>query len=309
MVFPNTLNLTDTFILRAQLLKEIRHFFEQHNFLEVETPLRIPQNAPERHIDPVLSEDWFLQTSPELCMKRILAQGYNRIFQLCKCFRQEERGKQHLPEFTMLEWYETHISTTELMQTTENLIRHLCQHLLDQSTLSYQGYLIDMASPFKYYTVQELFNLFSPISYEKALATNQFDEIIGTTIAPQLGFDQPVFIDKYPITQSVLATTDSSNPSLANRFELYIAGMEICNGCEELTDKSIQKDRFFLENQVREKMNKHISSLPSAFLMEMNHLPPCAGNALGIDRLCMLFTNAPNIENTVFFPPEKLILF
>lgn len=294
------------FHLRAKIFQEIRHYFEQHHFTEVETPIRIPANAPERYIDPIYSEEWVLQTSPELCMKRLLADGWNRIFQICKCFRQEEYGRFHLPEFTMLEWYETNISTHELMQTTQDLLLYLCTQLTGQSTFFYQGHTIDVTPPFEVFSVSKLFEQYSSITLREALETDRFDEEIGISIAPQLGFSKPVFITQYPLHQSVLSAPDPTNPALADRFELYIAGMEICNGCTELTDKDAQTDRFQQEVDTRTKLKKPPQPMPTAFLKELSNLPPCAGNALGLDRLCMLFSNASQIQDVIFFPPEKL---
>ena len=294
------------FRLRTHIIQEIRRYFEQHYFLEVDTPIRIPVNAPEQYVDPIYSEDWVLQTSPETCMKRLLAHGWNRIFQMCKCFRQEEYGQYHLPEFTMLEWYETHITTRELMQTTQQLLSYLCHQITNGSTLVYQGHAIDFAPPFDTYTVADLFKEYSFISMEEAVATDRFDEEMGMLIAPQLGYSKPVFVTKYPLYQSVLAAADPANPDLADRFELYIAGMEISNGCTELTNKETQTNRFRAEIDLRTSLGKPAQPMPEEFLKDMSTLLPCAGNALGVDRLCMLFANVSAIQDIIFFPPEKL---
>ena len=302
MYFPNP----HIFHLRANILQEIRHYFQEHHFLEVETPIRIPVNAPEQYVDPIYSENWMLQTSPEICMKRLLAHGWKRIFQICKCFRQEEYGQYHLPEFTMLEWYETHLTTHELMETTQQLLNYLCRQITQDSVLSYQEHTIDFTPPFDIYTVSELFDKYSSFSMEEAVSANRFDEEMGLLIAPQLGFSKPVFVAKYPLYQSVLATPDSTNSTLADRFELYIAGMEIANGCTELTDVETQTNRFRAEIDLRVSLQKPKQPMPKAFLRDMPTLPPCAGNALGVDRLCMLFANVATIQDIVLFPPETL---
>ncbi|MBW2486944.1 MAG: EF-P lysine aminoacylase GenX, partial [Deltaproteobacteria bacterium] len=137
--------LKKNFLLRARIIQAVRRFFHESDYLEVETPIRIPAPAPEAHIDAVASGDWFLQTSPELCMKRLLAAGFPRIFQICKCFRQAERGHRHLPEITLLEWYRTGSTYQDLMDECEALIMSVARRMGSSDILAYQGRRIKLA--------------------------------------------------------------------------------------------------------------------------------------------------------------------
>lgn len=168
---------------RARIVSHIRAFFVADDFLEVETPHRIPCNAPELYIDAQASGDQVLHTSPELCMKRLLAAGYPQIFQLCHCWRADERGSRHLPEFTMLEWYRAHCDYQQLMADCEKLLAGLCPDGL----LSYQERTINMTPPFERLSLAEAFCRYANLSLEQALAEDCFDELYTEQVEPQLG--------------------------------------------------------------------------------------------------------------------------
>jgi len=287
---------------RARMMQTIRAFFVAQAFLEVDTPYRIPCNAPEAHIDPVTSGEQVLHTSPELCMKRLLAAGYERIFQLCHCWRAEERGQRHLGEFTMLEWYRAESDYTDLMNDCEQLLRALCP----QGTLSYQGASITLQDPFERLTLSDAFDRYAPMSLTEAIGNTCFDEIYTQHIEPNLGKHQPTFITHYPADMAALARLCPEDPDHAERFELYIAGMELANAFSELNDPAEQRQRFVAEQALREQMGKAPSPLPEPFLQELEHLPPSAGIALGIDRLAMLLTDSTTIDGVVAFTPEML---
>lgn len=289
-------------IQRARILSEIRAFFTLDHFLEVETPQRIPCNAPELYIDPVASGDHSLHTSPELCMKRLLAAGYPRIFQICHCWRAAERGQKHLPEFTMLEWYRSHSDYTELMLDCEKLIRHL----VPSATLVYQNQQIDLTTAFERLTLEQSFDRYAPVSLQQALADDCFEEHYCQYVEPQLGITKPTFIHDFPTSMAALARTKNNDPLHAERFELYIAGVEIANAFSELTDAEEQRQRFTVEEQQRRALGKQPSALPEPFLTELSLMPPSAGIALGIDRLIMLLTDADTIDKVVAFCPEDL---
>ncbi|WP_316348934.1 EF-P lysine aminoacylase EpmA [Desulfuromonas acetoxidans] len=287
---------------RARMMQTIRAFFVAQEFLEVDTPYRIPCNAPEAHIDPVTSGEQVLHTSPELCMKRLLAAGYERIFQLCHCWRAEERGQRHLNEFTMLEWYRAESDYTDLMNDCEQLLRALCP----QETLSYQGASITLQDPFERLTLSAAFDRYAPMSLTEAIDNTCFDKIYTQHIEPNLGRHQPTFITHYPADMAALARLCPEDPDHAERFELYIAGMELANAFSELNDPAEQRQRFVAEQALREQMGKAPSPLPEPFLQELEHLPPSAGIALGIDRLAMLLTDSTTIDEVVAFTPEML---
>ncbi|TRO80256.1 EF-P lysine aminoacylase GenX [Trichloromonas acetexigens] len=283
---------------RARIVQTIRAFFVAGDFLEVETPHRIPGNAPELHIDALACDDGFLHTSPELCMKRLLAAGYPRLFQICRCWRQGERGRRHLPEYTMLEWYRSGCDYRALMDDCEALFASLCP----------EGQLagIDLTSPWERLTVAEAFTRYGSLPLDEALATERFDEIIALEIEPRLGTERPTFLLDYPATHAALARRKPENPQLAERFELYIQGMELANAFSELTDPDEQRRRFEQEEAERRRLGKTPYPTPEKFLSELALLPEAAGIALGVDRLVMLLTGAQTIDEVVAFTPEDL---
>ena len=292
--------------LRAQIIQAVRRFFIEQGFLEIETPCRIPAPAPEAHIDAEISGDWFLQTSPELYMKRLLASGYPRIFQICRCFRKKERGSRHLPEFSLLEWYCAGIDYFDMMGQSENLIRFVGHTLLRSDTLVYQGRQIDLRSPWERMTVAEAFDRFAAISMETALLQESFDETMALEIEPHLGPQKPLFLYDYPSSKSALAKLKSDDPSIAQRFELYISGLELCNAFTELNDPESQRKRFEKEQGFREALGKTLYPMPEKFLACVHDMPDASGNALGIDRLVMLFADTGRIDGGVAFTPEEL---
>jgi lysyl-tRNA synthetase class 2 len=290
---------------RARLIQGIRDFFITRDFLEVETPVRIPSPAPEEHIEAIRSEDCFLQTSPELCMKRMLAAGYPRIFQISKCFRAGERGHLHLPEYTMLEWYVAGFDYRELMHQCEEMISLIAEKLNLEGFFR-QGRKISADPPWERVTVAQAFSRYAPMSVEEALAQDKFDEMLVEYIEPKLGFSQPVFLYDYPAKLASLARLKDDNPSVGERFELYIGGLEIANGFSELTDAQEQRKRFEDVLDRRAEKNWARYDMPEKFLQALESLPPCAGIALGIDRLVMLCTGADKIDDVVAFTPDNL---
>ena len=287
---------------RARIVHAIRAFFIERNFLEVETPQRIPANAPELNIDAVPSGEWFLQTSPELAMKRLLAAGYGNIFQLSHCWRQGERGSRHLPEYSMLEWYRPESDYHALMDDCEQLLRQLAA----APQLCYQNQQIALTAPWPRLSVAEAFALYANCSVEEALADARFDEVMSLQIEPQLPTDQPIFLTEYPASQASLARLCPGNPNVAERFELYIGGMELANAFSELTDPKEQKERFETEERQRRTAGKTAYPLAAPFLTELQTMPEAAGIALGVDRLIMLLCDCDTIDDVTALPPEQL---
>lgn len=293
-------------ILRAEIIAAIRRFFNDNDFLEVETPIRTPSLAPEAHIDAQPAGRWYLQTSPELYMKRLMAAGYQRIYQICRCFRRKERGKRHLPELTLLEWYVTPGDYRKMMLQTMDLIQYVSASIGQSRPLSYQGHPIDLTSPWDRLSVKSAFDRFGSLSMKAALKARRFDEIMGTEIEPKLGFKRPVFLFDYPAQAGALARLKKSDPTVAERFELYIAGLELCNAFSELTDAKEQRKRFEMETDLRKKAGKSIYLMPEKFLEVLDQMPATCGNALGVDRLVMLFCDTDEIDEVVAFTPEEL---
>jgi len=292
--------------LRSEIIQSVRMYFFDHDYMEVETPIRIPAPAPEAHIDAPPSGDWFLHSSPELCMKQLLAAGYSHIFQICKCFRQNERGQIHLPEFTMLEWYCANSDYQDMMTECEDMIRFLARRNDFGEELIYGEDRVDLRRPWDRISVSEAFDKFSPISMKYALAYGKFDEIIGCEIGPKLGRQKPVFLYDYPAECGALAKLKADDERFAERFELYICGIELCNAFSELTDPVIQRKRFENELNLRKAAGKTAYPMPEKFLKSMENMPQASGNALGIDRLIMLFANVTQIDDVVGFTPEDL---
>ena len=226
------------------MIQATRSFFFERQYLEVDTPIRIPAPAPEAHIDAVASEDCYLQTSPELCMKQLVAAGYSRIFQICKCFRNKERGRKHLPELTMLEWYKAGGNYTVLMDDCQELIGYIAGETTGNNSLRYQGQTIHLDPPWTRMSVDEAFRRYAKMEVGEALAKDCFEEVMVNEIEPNLGTTRPLFLFDYPASLGALARLKPENRRVAERFELYIAGIELCNGFSELTDPVEQRRRF-----------------------------------------------------------------
>ncbi|WP_243373948.1 EF-P lysine aminoacylase EpmA [Geotalea sp. SG265] len=291
---------------RSSVIRKIREFFNEGGYLEVDTPLRIPAPAPESYIDAVPSGEWFLQTSPEICMKRLLAAGYERIFQICPCWRDGERGRLHLPEFTMLEWYRLDADYRDLMNDCQALVRFLSQAVNGTRVISYQGTTIELEAPWERVTVAEAFRRYTSMSMEEAEERDLFDELMVKEIEPNLGVKHPAFIYDYPAARGALARLKPENRSLAERFELYVGGIELANGFSELDDSREQRERFEKEAAFRAALGKTSYPMPDRFLNELSEMGPAAGIALGIDRLVMLLLNSADIGEVVSFTPEEL---
>ncbi|NVN89527.1 MAG: EF-P lysine aminoacylase GenX [Desulfuromonadales bacterium] len=292
--------------LRAAIVSSIRSFFASQGFLEVETPQRIPANAPEEFIEPFDSRDWYLHTSPEMCMKRLLCRGHERIFQLSHCWRRDERGSRHLPEFTMLEWYRSSSDYLQLMKDCENLLRWVAETRGTTDGVSYQGQRLDPCGDVERITVKNAFARFASKEVTTAVSDGSFDEIMVTRIEPALPHAKPVILMDYPAEMAALARLNSGDPSVAERFELYWGGLELANGFSELNDPQEQRQRFELANRKRKEAGCPPLPLPEPFLRELADMPASAGIAFGVDRLVMLFADAAKIDDVIAFTPEEL---
>lgn len=291
---------------RAEILHKIRIFFITRGYLEIDTPSLIPAPAIESHLDAIQAGTFYLQTSPELCMKRLLAAGYPRLFQICHCWRDKERGSRHLPEFTMLEWYRSDADYNDLMLETVELLTDIAASYCEKGFLVVNENRIDMNGEWSRLTVRDAFRLYTKTSMEDALRDDEFDRLMTESIEPYLGLTQPTIIYDYPAERAALARIKPGDPSVAERFELYVAGMELANAFSELNDAKIQRKRFIQESQVRAARNAPTYPMPEPFLAEIDLMPPSAGIALGIDRLVMLLTGAETIDEVVAFTPEDL---
>ena len=296
----------DCLWLRARLVHEIRRFFVENKYLEVETPQLTKSPAPEVHIELIRAGDSYLQASPELYMKRLLAAGYPRIFQISKCFRNGERGNFHLPEFTLLEWYRAEIDYERLMEDCEALILWISGSISGGRKIRTQGREIDLDVPWERISVSESFDRYASLDLETAIRNGYFDEIMVKEIEPNLGITKPTFLYDYPATLASLAKLKPDKPKFAERFEIYIAGIELANGFSELTDPIEQRKRFERDQRKRQESGKQMYPMAENFLKSLEQLPQAAGIALGVDRLAMIFSDKPSIDDVVSFTPEEL---
>jgi len=217
--------------MRSRILHGMRLFFLERGFLEVQTPVRTPAPAPELHIDAVPSEDWYLQTSPELYMKRLLAAGYEKIFQICPVFRKGERGRRHHPEFTLLEWYRLGAGYDALKKDCEDLLLFLCQFVDRYPRFPYGSHTLCVTPPWEHLTVRQVFRKYAGWDPVTHYDPERFSIDLVEKIEPRLGFPQPVLLSDYPPQEAALARLrPHEGVWVAERFELYWAGIELANG-------------------------------------------------------------------------------
>lgn len=291
---------------RALIIQYIRDFFKEQGFLEVETPIRTPAIAPEAFIVPFQSEDWYLAASPELHMKRLLAAGYDKLFQFSHCFRKGERGRWHNPEFMMLEWYRKGADYLKIINDTENLATGIAKKLGMKKKIKYKGQDIDISLPWPRVTVRD--------AYMKAAGWDpvidhdpeKFDLDFVAKVLPGLAKDRPTVLIDYPAAQASLARLKPDNLKVAERAEVFIGGLEIANAYSELTDAEEQAKRFREAiEQVRRERGQQMA-MPEKFLEAIKNLPGCGGIALGIDRLVMLFCDADRIDDVMAFTEDTV---
>jgi elongation factor P--(R)-beta-lysine ligase len=291
---------------RAEIFQYARNFFQEQDFLEVDTPIRVPVIAPELYITPITSGDWFLITSPELYMKRLLAAGYERLFQFCHCFRYGERGRWHNPEFTMLEWYRTKFDYLQMVVDTEQLVLTLAKKVKSSAVITYQGQFIDLTTPWPKITVRDAFLKnagWDPVMDPDPL---RFDVDLCEKVIPHFALNRPTVIVDYPVPMASLARLKTDDTQVAERAEIFIGGLEIANAYSELIDPEEQKKRFQIEIEQIKKNNGRKAELPTVFLNSMVTLPECCGIALGMDRLVMLFCDAASIDDVMAFTVDTV---
>lgn len=289
---------------RALIIQYIREFFHEHGFLEVETPVRAPAIAPESFIVPFESEGWFLAASPELHMKRLLAAGYDKLLQFSHCFRKGERGRWHNPEFTMLEWYRRNADYLDIIRDTEKLVVKVAQKLGMKKRIKYQGKDIDISLPWPVVTVKEAYLKTAGWDPTVKHDPEKFDTDFIDKVLPGFSKTRPTILIDYPAAHASLARLRPDNPSVAERAEVFIGGLEIANAYSELADAEEQTKRFqeTIEQIKHERGQK--MPMPEKFLKAMEGLPECAGIALGVDRLVMLFCDADKIDDVMAFPED-----
>ncbi len=292
---------------RAQLVKKTREFFDRQGFLEVETPLLVASPGTEVHLDAISAklrpgpdqkaESRFLITSPEYHMKRLMSAGSGPIYQLAKVFRDGEFGGHHRPEFTMLEWYRPFATYDALMTDCEGLFCHLAEDL----TLQYDGQPIDLTRPWPRIPFRDALTKYGGVDPGR-LSLDQQLECMVSQVEPALDRSRPIFITEFPIGLASLAREKPSDHSVAERFELFIGGLELANAFGELTDAKAQRARCENEVKERQELGKNNQPMDEDFLGALEEgCPPSSGIALGIDRLIMLLTDARTIDQVLPF--------
>lgn len=321
-------NTRTTFMVRSKIINAIRQFLTARDFLEVETPMMqvMPGGAAARPFvtyHNVLDMPLYLRVAPELYLKRLVVGGFERVFEINRNFRNEGLSTQHNPEFTMLEFYQAYADYNELMDLSEELIRYLAQTVLDTMQVTYQEHTFDFSKLFTRLSLFDAILQFNPtlkpadidtleaikktaeklsIPVQESYGLGKIQlEIFEKTVEHRL--IQPTFITLYPAEVSPLARRNNENDFVTDRFEMFIGGREIANGFSELNDADDQAERF--RQQVAEKEAGDLEAMPydEDYITALEYgLPPTAGEGIGIDRLVMLFTNAPSIRDVILFP-------
>jgi lysyl-tRNA synthetase class 2 len=306
----------DALVLRARLLATIRTFFAERGVLEVETPMlsggaTTDPNIDSLHVELSGAGTRYLHTSPEFAMKRLLAAGSGDIYQLCRVFRDGERGRHHNPEFTLLEWYRLGLDHRALMDEVAALLRALLGPRVDPiERVSFREALKREAQidPFaasaedcaRCLTEHDL-----PLP-EELERESLLDLVVGEIVGPQLGRAGACFVYDYPASRAALARVRPGDPAVAERFELYVEGTELANGFHELGDASEQRERFRADLRERRRLGKPSVPVDERLLDALAAgLPPCAGVALGFDRVVMLAAGAERIDEVIAFPSER----
>jgi len=298
------------------MLQSIRTFFAEHDVLEVETPVISSAAATDPQLESFTTQHqnkpYFLHTSPEFYMKRLLAAGSGDIYQLAKVFRDDENGRYHNPEFTLLEWYRLGFNHHRLMDEVENLISRLVpQKTTPFNRVSYQqAFLYELKIDPLSATINELKQCAKQHSIKtpQGMADNKdmwLDWLMLEKIAPGFSKNAFTFLYDYPASQASLARLDSDDFRKANRFELFFGELELANGFYELTDAQEQQQRFEKDNEIRTQRQQKTMPVDNHLLAALNSgLPECAGVAIGIDRIMMLATNAQHIKEVISFGDE-----
>ena len=324
----------ETFRKRARIVSSLRRFFGERDFLEVETPMMhaIAGGATAKPFTThhnALDMDLYLRIAPELYLKRLLVGGFERVYELNRNFRNEGVSTQHNPEFTMLEFYQAYATYEDLMELTEELFGRLCMETNDgQTSLEYQGDIIDLSPPWARYTFVESLtsigdvpreaveSLEGAVAYARSLGIGieRFEghgklltRIFDLVVEPRLV--QPTFIYRYPLEVSPLSRKTEGSPEFVDRFELFIAAREMANAFSELNDPRDQRERFERQIAAFKAGDEEAHQMDDDYIRALEYgMPPAAGEGIGIDRLVMLFTDSPSIRDVILFPhmrPEK----
>ncbi|WP_347986263.1 lysine--tRNA ligase [Methylomonas sp. AM2-LC] len=317
-----------TFLMRSKIIAYIRQFLLERDFLEVETPMMqvIPGGATARPFTTfhnALDMELYLRIAPELYLKRLVVGGFERVFEINRNFRNEGLSTRHNPEFTMLEFYQAYAEYGELMDLTEAMLKGIAENVVGHTVIEYQGEQYDFGKPFARMTVLESILQFNPdlqlADLNNREAAQAVAEKLGIMVKDNYGLGKiqieifektvehkllnPTFITAYPVEVSPLARRNDLDPHVTDRFEFFVGGREIANGFTELNDAEDQAERFQKQVTEKEAGDNEAMHYDADYITALEHgLPPTAGEGIGIDRLAMLFTNAPSIRDVLLFP-------
>ena len=287
---------------RAGVLAAVRDFCNGRGYCEVETPVGVIAPAAEEYIESPQAGDFFLRSSPELQMKRLLCCGLEKMYQLGPCFRAGENGRLHRSEFTMLEWYEAHATYLDALDFTAELVRSAAHAVNGTGTITFRGQTIDLDAPWEIISVRDAFRRFAGRSADElAEEEGLFELVLTESVEPNLPKDRPCVLIDYPVRFGAFARPKPSDPTLVERWEAYIGGVELANTYGELTDPVIQRERFrqFAETRRRNGLAEYPE--PVEFLDAIDSgMPDAAGGALGFDRLVMLLAGADSLAEISF---------
>ena len=319
--------VTEAFVKRGKIIDAIRRFMNARDYLEVETPMMhvIPGGANARPFEThhnALDMQLYLRIALELHLKRLIVGGMERVYEINRNFRNEGLSSHHNPEFTMMEWYEAYADLGVMKEMVEALIKFAIDEAVGQRQIPYGDHLLDFSKPFASMTMREAVCHYAKVDMavvndpEQLLALAKkhhvadaekleygllLAEVFETICEPHL--IQPTFITEYPVVTSPLTKRMPDDPDYVERFELYIAGMELANAYTELNDPVDQRGRFMDQLRQREQGDEEAQRLDEDFLIAMEHgMPPTGGQGLGIDRLIMVLTNSPSIRDVILFP-------
>jgi lysyl-tRNA synthetase, class II len=320
-------DVREVFEKRSRIIRLLRRFFEERDFLEVETPMMqsIPGGAAARPFithHNTLDMELYLRVAPELFLKRLLVGGFERVFELNRNFRNEGISVRHNPEFTMLEFYQAYATFADLMQLTEELFASLAKEVVGSLTVTYGDHRVDLTPPWRRLTIPEAIMVHGGAAENDVRSLeglhnfakrkgihvdssapygNALVEVFEGVAEAQL--IQPTFVTGYPIEVSPLARKNDQNPALVDRFELYIAGRELANAFSELNDPADQRQRFLEQMEARRAGDDTANPIDDDYLRALEYgMPPAAGQGIGIDRLVMLLTNSQSIRDVILFP-------
>ena len=332
---------TDKRIARMCIIKEIRRFFDSESFMEVDTPavqicpgMEVHLKAFETHLDSPLSDDSknrYLHTSPELTMKKLLVAGLPKIYQICHCYRNEEMGQTHLPEFVMLEWYRKKTTYESMMDDTIRLVR-CCAKVCGVEILKFKESKCNPFEEWEKISVAQAFERYADIDVMATLDENPakmpdagklralaqekgiwcsdsdswediFFRIMMDKIEPFLGHERPTILYDYPTCLGALARRKPTDEGVCERFEAYICGVELCNAFSELTDPTEQRKRFETDSAAKQRIYGYTYPIDEDFMQALEFgMGEASGNALGVDRLVMLITGSDDIRDTCWAP-------